>query len=334
MQGPTSEKPPVGVVFDSDLGNRIGGVLALALLYGLEGRDEARIVSLSVSKSNLKAAAFCEVMARFYAGAYSEDFATLVRIPPVGLSVDGKLPEDTPILTAPLSRRDAGGQPVYHHGIHKLTDTAEVAALIRNRFTAQHDQNCVVVLAGPATNLARVLEVPGVTDLISRKVRFLSVAGGAYPEGEPELSIQTDVPAAQKLFAEWPTPIVASGREVGEALLFPASSIKKHFAWSQYHPVVDAYRAYQPMPYDAPTEQMAAALYAVRPEQGYFRLSEPGRISVLADGRTRFTPSPDGRHRYLTLNPAQKKRILQVYTEIAGARPVPRRRRPPPQEPQ
>jgi hypothetical protein len=40
--------------------------------------------------------------------------------------------------------------------------------------------------------------------------------------------------------------------EVGKAL---PSGIKheKDFAWSPDHPIVEAYRAYQPMPYDAPT---------------------------------------------------------------------------------
>ena len=69
-------------------------------------------------------------------------------------------------------------RPVYSHGIEKLNDTAEPTALIRNAFTAQHDQNCIVVLAGPATNLVKVLDLPGVKDVISKKVRFLSLMGG------------------------------------------------------------------------------------------------------------------------------------------------------------
>ena len=232
--------------------------------------------------------------------------------------------EDTPMLTVPLAKRNAEGAPVYDHGIHKLNDTAEVAALIRNAFTAQYDQNAIVVLAGPATNLVKVLDLPGARDLIAHKVRFLSLVGGAYPDGQPEFNIKTDIPAAKKLFAEWPTPIVAAGREVGEGLLFPASSIEKDFAWSPAHPVVDAYRAYKPMPYDAPTLDMAAVLYAVRPQEGYFKLSSPGTIGVLDDGRTKFTPSPEGKHRYLIPDPAQRERIVKTYTEIASAKPVQR----------
>jgi hypothetical protein len=179
-------------------------------------------------------------------------------------------------------------------------------------------------LAGPATNLARFLDLPGAKNLILAKVRFLALAGGAYPNGPPDPSVRIDVSGARKLFDEWPTPIVASGYEVGKALLFPASSIEKDFAWSADHPIVDAYRAYQPMPYDAPTWALAPVLYSVRSEKGYFKLSEPGTIRVLNDGRTKFTPSPGGSHRYLIFDPAKKEQIIQTYVEIASAKPVPK----------
>jgi len=65
-------------------------------------------------------------------------------------------------------------------------------------------------------------------------------------------------------------------------------------------------------------------LYAVRPQEGYFKLSSPGTIGVLDDGRTKFTPSLEGKHRYLILDPAQKERIVKTYTEIASAKPVAR----------
>lgn len=327
MQPQGQEKPPVGIIFDCGLGNNIDEALALALLYGLDAKNETRVISLSVSKPNLKAAAFCEAIARFYGGASSGAFGAMGRTMPVGLADEGKSPEDTPMLTVPLSKLNGEGAPLYSHGIEKITDTAEVRALIRNAFTQQPDQSCIVVLTGPATNLVRTLNLPGVKDLIARKARFLSVAGGAYPDGPPQFNIKADTAAARKLFAEWPTPIVATGDEIGASLLFPASSIEKDFAWSPAHPVVDAYRAYKPMPYDAPTSAMAALLYAIRPQEGYFKLSEPGTISVLDDGRTKFTPSPEGKHRYLILDPEQKERVIKTYTEIASAKPAPRQPR-------
>ena len=45
---------------------------------------------------------------------------------------------------------------------------------------------------------------------------------------------------------------------------------------------------------------------------------------MLDDGRTRFTPSADGKHRYLTLDPTKKDQIVKTYTEIVSAEPAPR----------
>ena len=329
MQARPQEKPPVGIIFDSDIGNDIDDVLALALLKGFEGAEqpEVRLISVSVTKSNLKAAAFCDAAARFFSAIADRDTPPRFRRSrslPVGFTDDGMSPEDMPLLTVPLAKRDASGEPAYPHGIKKLNDTAEPLALIRNAFTAQHDQNAVVLLAGRATNLARVLDLPGTRELISSKVRFLVMAGGAFPEGGPEPAIQADLAAAQKLFADWPTPIVAAGTEIGADVLYPASSIANDFGWAENHPIVDAYKAYRPMPYDAPSTAMAAALYAVRPEAGYFRLSEPGVIRVSSDGKTHFSEAADGRHRYLIADPAQKEAILEICTKTVSAMPAPR----------
>jgi len=109
-------------------------------------------------------------------------------------------------------------------------------------------------------------------------------------------------------------------------VLYPAASIETDYNWSPAHPIADAYRAFKPMPYDAPAWSMAAVLYAARPQENYFKLSETGTIQVLDDGGTKFVPASGGRHRYLIADPAQKERVLKVYTELASAKPVPKQR--------
>src|SRR5215471_4030481 len=106
MQFPGQGKPPVGIIFDCDM-DSIDDALALALLYGFDGKNEARVVSVSVSKPNLKAAAFCETIGRFYAGTVSGAFGGFGRTLPIGLASDGKTAEDTPMLSAPLAKRNA-----------------------------------------------------------------------------------------------------------------------------------------------------------------------------------------------------------------------------------
>ena len=191
-------KPAVGIVFDSDMGQTIDDALALVLLYGFDGKNEARVASLSVSKANLKAAAFCDAVRNFYAAATNPRFRGFFRGLPVGLSTEGKLPEDTPLLTGVLAKQKPEGGPLYESSIKNLNDTAEVAPLLRNALTAQYDDNAIVVLTGPATNLARLLELRGTKELIASKVRYLSFAGGAFPDGDPEFHIKTDIAAARE----------------------------------------------------------------------------------------------------------------------------------------
>ncbi|MCW5963306.1 MAG: nucleoside hydrolase [Bryobacterales bacterium] len=324
MQRGLQATPPVGIIFDCDLGNDIDDALALALLYGLDGKMECRVVATTISKPNLNAAALSEVIGRFYAGTVSAAFNAGGRTLPVGLATEGKQREDTPMLTAPLARRTADAKPVYNHGIEKITDTADPINVLRNALSAQHPKNAVLVLAGPASNVVELLRYPASLQLIPEKSRLLVIAAGKYPDGKAEPGIQSDIEAARRVFAEWPTPIVAVGSEVGEAIAFPAASIEADFAWSEAHPVVDAYRAFKPMPYDATTAPMAAVLYAVRSNAGLFSLSEPGTITVLDDGRTKFTPSPTGNHRYLIVDPSQISKIQESYVQLASAKPVPR----------
>jgi hypothetical protein len=260
-------KPPVGILFDSDMGVRIHSVLALALLYGLEGKSEARVIGLSVSIPNLMAAQFCEVVGRFYAKN-----SKFLRGLPVGLAA-GTREADTHALGPAVA--NSGITP----NIRSVIDTADPRILLRNALTAQHDQNAVIVCTGPTTNLAAALELDGTKELIAQKVRSLLLT--------------------EKAPAGWPTPVIVAGES---DILFPASSIEKDFAYTDHHPIAEAYRAYRPMPYDAPTTAMAAVLQAIRPNENYFNLSE-GKLITPFD---------------------QKDRILQTYIELASARPVER----------
>ena len=140
-----------------------------------------------------------------------------------------------------------------------------------------------------------------------------------------------DDETAKKLFAEWPTPIYSVSPELGAAIRFPGASIDKEFTTiNPDNPLIPAYRAYQPMPYDTPAAAMAATLYAARPKEGYFNVSNPGSIALRDDGRTVFTASAQGTHYNLTVNPDKQEKVVQTFVELASAKPViPQRFRPP-----
>ena len=57
--------PVVGIIYNTTM-SRPDAALALALLYGLEGKREARVASIAVTENSLGAAAFADAVFRFY----------------------------------------------------------------------------------------------------------------------------------------------------------------------------------------------------------------------------------------------------------------------------
>jgi inosine-uridine nucleoside N-ribohydrolase len=314
------------VFYDSDF-STIDSVLAVSLLFGLQGKNDCKVAILTMSRPNLAVAGFIDAVERFYHGPA----AVFSQVPPVGMATVGSPGETSPAFTAPFEKKKPDGTPVYKNEVKRVIETGDPNTLIRNYLQAHNDQNAFFVLSGPATNLASALDFPGMRDLIKAKVKYLVMAGGTFADGPVESHIKADIPAARKILADWPTPVVMSGAEVGAALEFPGASIDRQFADAvPDNPVADAYRAYKAMPYDTPSWAMAAALYAARPKEGYFKLSGPGKIAVDADGRTTFAASDKGNHQHLIVDPAQKDKITLAYIELASAKPeAPRRFRPP-----
>ena len=73
------------------------------------------------------------------------------------------------------------------------------------------------------------------------------------------------------ILSAWPSPIIFCGREVGQALAFPGAALDKSFGWAPAHPAADAYRAFAPMPYDAPMDDVAALRLCGEPRRGLVR---------------------------------------------------------------
>jgi hypothetical protein len=306
-----TELPPIGVVYDSNLGQGIDGILALALLHGFAGKQQCRIASLTVNYPDLRAARLCDAIERFYSSAANGDPFGPSRSLPLGI-VEGKNPPaNLPVLAK-----------VWKSDIKAWNDTAIPELVIRNALMANYDGNAAIVLCGPATNLASLLKLEDAPALIAAKVRVLAIAEDAFA---------ADLPAARRVLAEWPTPIVFCPREVGAEIPFPGSSIDSAFSYSPAHPIAEAYRAANAMPYDAPAPALAAMLEAIKPTEGYFKLSDAGTLSLNAEGKVQLQSSAQGRHRLMKVDPGARELIVKLCVEMASAKPVapPPRRLPP-----
>lgn len=296
---------PAGVIFDTAL-SRIEHVLAMAALYKLQAMREARVASMSVSRPDLLTAAFCDAMVRFLAGGARGAPA------PIGTSAgDPHAQPPNAMAEVVLNASADDGKPRYPRSISKLNDTADVAALIRNGISAQQPDNGAVFVAGPLSNLAAAWALPDVPPLAAKRVRALVISASAE-------DWKADLKSARKLVASWPTPIVFADIP---NLNYPGAELEQRFAWSMNHPVAEAYRSYQRMPYDAPLQAAAAALYAVRPGSPFFETSAQGSVEILDDGRTRFAASESGSHRMLRLAENQNEAATSALADLVSGQP-------------
>jgi inosine-uridine nucleoside N-ribohydrolase len=318
LNAPRGAAEPVPLVFDTDMGNDIDDALALAVIHALERRGECRLLGVTLTKDNPWAAPFVDLVNTFYGRGEI----------PIGVVREGKTPDDDAYIRVIAGKKAPNGSPLYPHDLTDGRAAPEAVGLLRKLLASQADRSVVVVQVGFSTNLTRLLDSRGDQasplvgrELVARKVRLLSIMGGAFPPLLAEYNIKIDLAASTKLFSEWPTEVLASGFEIGEAVLYPAESIENDFNYVEHHPVADAYRAYEKMPYDRPTWDLTAVLSAVRPDRGYFNLSPRGTVRVDAGGFTRFTPEENGKHRFLILTEPLRVRVKEALVQLASQPP-------------
>jgi purine nucleosidase len=323
---PPARPEPVPVIFDTDIGNDVDDVLALAMLHSLQSRAECELLAVTVTIPDPQAGPFVSSLNTFYGR------------PDIPIGCIAVSPDAPPSPFLRLADVKDGGKLRYPHKLKRSSDAPAAARLLRQILSRQRDHSLVLVQVGFFSNLAALLDTPGDRyspltgrQLAEQKVKLLSVMAGAFEAigKNPhylEFNVIKNIPAAQKVAREWPTPVVWSGFEIGIALPYPAVSIERDFACAPHHPVPEAYYLFKPPPHERPSWDLTSVLYAVRPERGYFNLSPPGAVTVEDDGFTRFTPGPAGRDRFLILDPAQAPRVKEALVQLASQPPAGARR--------
>ncbi|QNN21610.1 nucleoside hydrolase [Planctomycetales bacterium ZRK34] len=308
--------PPAKIIFDTDIGNDCDDAMALAVIHALQSRGQCDLLAVTVTKDSTLAAPFVDAINTFYGRG---DI-------PIGVVHNGKTPNNGKFLKLAAQKDD--GKLRYPHDLLDKADAPEAVALLRRTLAAQPDHSVMMIQVGFSTNLSRLLDskpddaspLTGV-ELVKKKTTLLSIMAGAFT---PELikkhfceyNVKIDVPTAKHLIDTWPTDIVFSGWEIGNAIRYPAASIDNDYKYVAHHPIQEAYQLYVPTPHERPCYDLTSALYAVEPDGGYFGLSPRGRVFVEDDGFTRFEPDPDGPHRYLTVTPEQVEKTKAKLVEL------------------
>jgi inosine-uridine nucleoside N-ribohydrolase len=316
--------PPVKIIFDTDIGNDVDDVLALGLLHALADRGACDLLAVTITRSDELAGPFVDAVNTFYGRPNL----------PIGF-IRTKPETDSSKFLLLAEARD-GDRVRYPHDLKRSSDAPDALRLLRQLLAAQPDGSVVLVQVGYFSNFAALLDTPGDDssplkgrDLIKQKVKLLSVMAGAFQTIDDnnhftEFNVYKDIPAAQKLARDWPTPMVWSGFEIGIALPYPAASIERDYRYVAHHPLAEAYQLYNPTPHERPTWDLTSALYAVQPDRGFFGLSTTGTVTVEGDGFTRFTPQANGRDRILKLDASQVVRVREALVQLSSQPPKPR----------
>lgn len=318
---PVHQAPPVKIIFDTDIGNDVDDGLALAMLHALQTRGVCELLAVTITKPDELAGPFADAVNTFYGRPGI----------PIGFTHAGLVNQPSKFLQL-VTVKDAGHFR-FPHTLLRSSDAPEATRLLRSILSRQPDNSVVLVQVGFFSNYAALLDTPGDTnspltglELVKKKVKLLSVMAGAFRTIDNnnhflEFNVTSDIPSAKKLAAGWPTPIVWSGFEVGDAIKYPAQSIERDYGYVSHHPISESYCLYLPMPYGRPAWDPTATLYAACPDYGYFSLSQPGQVTVENDGFTRFVPSKDGRDRFLIVNEAQIARVKEALVQLASQPP-------------
>ena len=328
MRENTDLGKPVQIILDTDMGNDIDDALALAMLHALQSRGECELISVVVSKDNLYAAAYVDAMNTFYRRGHV----------PIGRVADGVTPEDGNFNRKVVELANEEGELIFPRTTEDLGAYPWAVDELRRHLASAEDHAVVIVMIGFSTNMAQLFEsepdghseLDGLA-LFEQKVKHVVMMAAEFSaevladpaQKNPEFNIRWDIPGARQFITNCPRPIYFSGLEVGSCILYPATALAADYNWCPSHPVVESYKRYLPMPYDRPTWDLTAVLFAVRPNQGYFGISDTGIAQVDEDGFVRFQPHKGGRHRYLTVGNQQRIRIGETQTLLAAQSSVP-----------
>jgi hypothetical protein len=311
-------KPPVKIVFDTDMDSDCDDAGALAMLHVLADRGEAELLATVISARHAWSPACIDAINTYYGrpdlpiGVPSEGAATASKY---ARKLAEAFPHDTPTDLA------------------KIPDAVDV---YREVLSAQPDGSVTIVSVGDLTNLAALLrspaegDRPGGRDLVAKKVRLWVCMGGNFV-GRPardDLALgnnnfTVDAESSYDAVRNWPGQIVFVGREIGSVPsgLAVGARLKD---LPENHPVRLAYAAYfGGAPQDRHVADQTAVLYAVRGLSPYWGGEIRGTMDLARDMTFRFDESQAGRHRYVVKAPLDSQeddvRVERAIEELMTA---------------
>lgn len=312
----------LNIIFETDIGNDVDDAMAMDMLYKYLDQDKINLLAVSINKDGLAPAEFVDIMNTWY--GYPDI--------PIGVVRNGADCETDAVNYAKtvVNLKKDDGTPLFARSRSDYDKLPDAHILYRQILAEMPDNSVTIVSVGFYTNLARLLDTPSDEyssltgkELVAKKVKLLvTMAGHTTDVNFHEYNVMKDPPAAKKVFEEWPGKVVTSPFEVGIAICYPGESIQNDFGWAEGgHPMVEAYKAYLPMPYDRPTWDLTSLLYAVEGDS-FFTMHGPFRMEVTEKGGTVFIPDHSGNRYYMMVDKEQADSINRHFQTILPSIPA------------
>lgn len=283
-------KKPVPIILDTDIGPDYDDVGAMALLHALADKGEAKPLAVMASNRNQLVAPVINLL-NIYFGRPD-------------------LPVGAPKNADAANERALQGWPElllskYPHTLQSTDDAPDAVTLYRKILAQQPDKGVTIVTIGFLTNLAHLLNskpdqyssLDGKA-LVAKKVKQLVSMAGKFPKGR-EYNLVTDSAASEKVFTNWPTPIVYSGFEIGEKVITGKELINN--AAIQNSPVKDAFEkamAYSKNDHNGRNSwDQTAVLVGIRGVAPYYTVKK-GAI-IVRGGNNEWKDDTKGKQAYL-----------------------------------
>ncbi len=309
---------PLSVIYETDYGNDADDALALDVICKYCDMGKFKLLGVSTHKDDAAVCPAVDGSLHWY--GYSK-VPVARSSKPVARPKDGNHYADSVML-----RRDAKGKTAFQPT--KKGKYEDAVTFYRRTLAKQPDNSVAIISVGFGTNLAMLLDskpdkyspLTG-RELVAKKVKILSTMMGCYRENPfSEYNVNCDIPAMRKVMQEWPGEIVENPFEIGEQVKYKVSLMKEKLSWTDNHPLIVATSGLNPNPnYEQMQFDVMSAIYLASPE--LFNLSEPGKISIDEKGFNHFTPQNGGKHRYITVNPAQAQQLLDLIVELTAKKP-------------
>ena len=307
------KRQPVPVIFDTDMGPDYDDVGAITILHALADSGQARILATIASTNYPKVAAVLSVLNTYFGRP------NLLIGAPKGKAITDK---DTQHWSDTITAR-------YPHAVQSNADVPDAVALYRQLLAKQPDRSVTIISVGFLTNLANLLASKSDQysplsgkELVARKVKQLVSMAGKFPSGK-EYNVYRDTPASKSVFAGWPTPILLSGFEIGEAIHSGLPLTKN--ARIRNSPVKDVFTISLPKAKEDAGGRMSwdqtAVLVGIKGYAPYYMV-KPGRLTMNSDGSNGWDAAGKG-HQYLVVK-MPVPQVEKVINDLMQHQPVKR----------